>query len=126
MSLITPLKKAIGLGSARDGVEHWWMQRLTAIALVPLTLWLAFGVAALAGESYEAARAWFATPFNLSMASLFIFCAFYHGALGMQVVIEDYIHHEGLKFGAMIGMKFFMALTGITCIFAILRAAFGS
>ncbi|MGB0845813.1 MAG: succinate dehydrogenase, hydrophobic membrane anchor protein [Thiolinea sp.] len=126
MSLVTPLKKARGLGSAKDGTHHWWMQRVTAVALVPLTLWVAFSVAGMAGESYETVVSYFQAPFNVAMFVLFLFTGFYHASLGLQVVIEDYIHHEGLKIGALMGMKFAIALTGFTSIFAVLRAAFGS
>lgn len=126
MSLITPLKKARGLGSAKDGTHHWWMQRVTAIALVPLTLWVAFSVASMSGESYEIVLSYFASPFNVAMFCLFLFASFYHASLGLQVVIEDYIHHEGLKLGVLIGVKFALALTGIMSIFAVLRTAFGS
>jgi succinate dehydrogenase / fumarate reductase membrane anchor subunit len=126
MSLVTPLKKARGLGSAKDGTHHWWMQRITAIALVPLTLWAAFSVAAMSGESYEVVLSYFASPFNVAMFTLFLFSGFYHASLGLQVVIEDYIHNEGVKLGVLIGMKFAIALTGIMSIFAVLRTAFGS
>ncbi len=126
MSLTTPLKKAMGLGSAKDGTHHWWMQRLTAVALVPLTLWVAFSVAAMSGQDYATVVSYFKAPFNVAMFTLFLFAAFYHASLGMQVVIEDYVHHEGVKLGALIGVKFFMVLTGFTSIFAVLRAAFGS
>ncbi len=126
MSLMTPLKKARGLGSAKDGTHHWWVQRVTAIALVPLTLWVAFCVACMVGEPYAFVLSEFQSPFNIAMFVLFLFTAFYHASLGLQVVIEDYVHHEGLKIGALIGMKFAIVLTGFTAIFAVLRAAFGS
>ncbi len=126
MSLNTPLKKALGLGSAKDGTHHWWAQRITAIALVPLTLWVAFTVAAMSGEDYNTVLTYFSSPFNVAMFALFIFVGIHHAILGIQVVIEDYIHDEGIKFGALIGMKLFLVLTGATCIFAVLRAAFGS
>ena len=126
MSLVTPLKKARGLGSAKDGTHHWWQQRVTAVALVPLTLWVVFSVAAMAGEDYETVLSYFSSPFNVAMYCLFLFTAFYHAVLGLQVVIEDYIHHEGLKIGALMGMKFALILTGIMSIFAVIRTAFGS
>jgi len=126
MSLVTPLKKAQGLGSAQHGVHHWWMQRLTAIALIPLTLWVVYVVVAMSGAPYAEVLEYFQSPFNIAMFTLFVFTAFYHAALGLQVVIEDYIHKEGFKIAALVGMKFFLALTGATSIFAILRAAFGS
>ncbi|MEZ5447657.1 MAG: succinate dehydrogenase, hydrophobic membrane anchor protein [Thiolinea sp.] len=126
MSLVTPLKKARGLGSAKGGVHHWWMQRVTAIALVPLTLWVAFSVAAMSGESYATVLTYFSSPFNVAMLALFLFAGFYHAALGLQVVIEDYIHNEGMKLAALVGMKFAIALIGIMSIFAVIRTAFGS
>lgn len=126
MSLLTPLKKARGLGSAKDGVHHWWLQRLTAIALVPLTLWLVFSVAAMTGSDYAAVNAWFAQPFTTAMLTLFVFTAFYHAALGLQVVIEDYIHGEAAKFAALIVMKLLLALLGTVSVIAILRVAFTS
>ncbi|PIE00711.1 MAG: succinate dehydrogenase, hydrophobic membrane anchor protein [Thiothrix nivea] len=126
MSLTTPLKKARGLGSAKDGTHHWWMQRVTAVALIPLTLWAAFSVAAMSGESYDVVLSYFTSPFNIAMFTLFLLTGFYHAALGLQVVIEDYIHHEGLKLGMLIGSKFAIALIGIMSVFAVLRTAFGS
>lgn len=126
MSLVTPLKKASGLGSAKAGTHHWWMQRVTAVALVPLTLWIVFTVAALSDKDYATTLTYFSSPFSAAMFSLFIFTSFYHAALGLQVVIEDYVHNEGVKIGALIGMKLFLALTGATSIIAVLLAAFGS
>ncbi|WP_020396707.1 succinate dehydrogenase, hydrophobic membrane anchor protein [Thiolinea disciformis] len=126
MSLNTPLKNARGLGSAKDGTGHWSMQRLTAVALIPLSLWIAFTVAHMAGQDYEAVLAYFRAPFHISMFVLFVFAAFYHGALGLQVVIEDYVHNEGVKIGVMIVMKLGMALLGTISVVSILRAAFGS
>lgn len=126
MSLVTPLKKALGLGSAKDGTHHWWMQRLTAIALVPLTLWMVFTIVALVGKDYATVAGFFHSPFNLAMSVLFVFTAFYHASLGLQVVIEDYIHAESTKLVLLVGMKLFLALTGATSIFAVLLAAFGN
>lgn len=126
MSLVTPLKKARGLGSAKDGTHHWWMQRVTAVALVPLTLWVAFTVAAMSGAPYAEVLEYFSSPFNVAMMALFLFTGFYHAALGLQVVIEDYVHHEGTKLGVLMAMKFAIALVGIMSIFAVLRTAFGS
>lgn len=126
MSLVTPLKKARGLGSAKAGTHHFWVQRVSAVALVPLTLWVAFTVAALSDKDYATVLTYFSSPFSAAMFSLFIFTAFYHSALGLQVVIEDYVHNDGVKIGALIGMKLFLALTGATSIIAVLLAAFGS
>jgi len=124
MSLLTPFKRASGLGSTNDGVHHWWMQRLTAVALVPLTLWVVFAVAAHSGEHYASVAAWFAKPFTTTMLTLFVFAAFLHAAQGLTVVIEDYLHHEGAKFAALIGMKLVLVLLGTSSILSILRVAF--
>ena len=126
MSLVTPLKKARGLGSAKAGTHHFWVQRVTAVALVPLTLWVAFTVAALSDQAYATVLTYFSSPFIAAMFSLYILAAFYHAALGLQVVIEDYVHNEGVKIGALIGIKLFLALTGATSIIAVLLAAFGN
>ena len=123
--LLTPLKQARGLGSAKEGVHHWWMQRISAVALVPLTLWAAFSVASMAGKPYEAVLGYFVAPFNIAMFTLFLFTAFYHASLGLQVVIEDDIHHEKAKVAALIAMKLAMVLLGAVSILAVLRVTFG-
>lgn len=122
--LLTPLKKARGLGSAKEGAHHWWLQRVSAVALIPLTLWAAFSVASMAGKPYADVLGYFAAPFNIAMFTLFIFTAFYHAALGLQVVIEDYIHHEVAKVVALIAIKLVLALLGTISVLAILRVAF--
>jgi len=124
MSLLTPFKRASGLGSTSDGVKHWWMQRMTAVALVPLTLWVVFAVAAHSGESYATVAAWFAQPFTTTMLTLFVFTAFLHASQGLTVVIEDYIHHDGVKVTVMVGMKLVLVLLGTSSILSILRTAF--
>lgn len=126
MSILTPLKKARGLGSAKDGTHHWWAQRVTAIALIPLVIWVAFSVAGMAGEDYATVKAYFTSPFNTAMFSLFLFTAAYHAILGLQVVIEDYIHSESLKIIALLGSKLVLTLLGAISIIAVLRVAFGS
>lgn len=124
MSLLTPFKRASGLGTTSDGVKHWWMQRVTAVALIPLTLWVVFSVAARAGDDYASVAAWFAQPFTTTMLTLFVFTAFLHAIQGLTVIIEDYIHHEGYKIAALIGMKLLLVLLGTSSILSILRVAF--
>ncbi|QTR48656.1 succinate dehydrogenase, hydrophobic membrane anchor protein [Candidatus Thiothrix anitrata] len=124
MSLLTPFKRASGLGSTSDGVKHWWMQRMTAVALIPLTLWIVFAVAAHAGESYATVAAWFAQPFTTTMLTLFVFTAFLHASQGLTVIIEDYIHHDGVKVAVLIGMKLVLVLLSTSSILSILRTAF--
>lgn len=123
MSLLTPFKRANGLGTTRDGVHHWWLQRLTAIALIPLTLWVAFSVAAHAGDDYATVAAWFAQPFTTTMLILFVFTAYLHAIQGLTVIIEDYVHHEGGKIAALIGVKLVLILLGTSSVLSILRTA---
>ncbi|MBU0655577.1 MAG: succinate dehydrogenase, hydrophobic membrane anchor protein [Gammaproteobacteria bacterium] len=124
MSLLTPFKRASGLGSTSDGVKHWWMQRMTAVALVPLTFWVAFAVASHTGSDYATVAAWFTQPFTTTMLTLFVFTAFLHASQGLTVVIEDYIHHDGVKVTALVGMKLALVLLGTSSILSILRTAF--
>ena len=104
-SMRSPLGHALGLGSAKDGVEHWWLQRITAIALVPLTVWFAAAIIVHMGGDYVTLIAWLRTPIATILMVLLLTGLFYHTALGLQVVIEDYIH-SGIKTPALIGMRF--------------------
>lgn len=125
MSLRTPLGQVRGLGSAKDGTHHWWMQRVTALALVPLTVWFAIGVIAHVGADQAAVQAWLGNPVNAALMILFVAVAFYHGYLGAQVVIEDYVHHELTKLGAIVAVKFAAAFLGLVSIVAVLKLATG-
>ena len=114
----------MGLGSAKEGVEHWWMERVSAIALVPLTLWFVASIIAHAGSNYATFIAWLRTPLASILMILLLIALFYHTALGLQVVIEDYVH-SGAKFAALITVRlgcFAFAAAGIV---AALRIAFG-
>ena len=124
-TLRSPLGRAIGLGSAKDGVEHWWIQRLTAVALVPLSLWFVSSVIALAGADHESMREWLSGPLAAILMLLVIGTTFYHAALGLQVVIEDYVHHEGAKFAALVLNKLICFALAVAGIFAVLKIAFG-
>ncbi len=124
MSLKTPLGTARGLGSAKGGTHHWIMQRITAVALVPLTLWFVWNAVALAGAPYEAAAAWAAAPFNAVLLLLLIVATFHHMQLGVQVVIEDYVHHEGLKIASLLGVKLASFALATAAAFAVLKVAF--
>src|SRR5580700_1805842 len=94
----SPLGRAIGLGSAKEGVEHWWAQRVTAIALVPLALWFVIAIIELAGADRALFVEWVRHPLPAVLLVLLLIAAFYHGALGLQVVIEDYVENEALRF----------------------------
>ena len=120
----SPLARAMGFGSAKDGVEHWWIQRVSAVALVPLTLWFVASIIAHTGNDYATFIVWLRTPLASSLMILLLIALFYHTALGLQVVIEDYVH-SGVKFAALVAVRlgcFALAATGIV---AALRIAFG-
>jgi succinate dehydrogenase / fumarate reductase membrane anchor subunit len=91
MSLQSPLNKVLGLGSAKEGTGHWWAQRLTAISLVPLTIWFAIALLGLPHGNYEMVAAWIAQPLNSILIVLLVISLIYHSSLGLQVVIEDYV-----------------------------------
>lgn len=124
MSLRTPLARVRGLGSAKEGTDHWWMQRVTALALVPLSLWFVVFVLNTVHADYASAAATIAQPYNAVLLVLLLACAFYHALLGLQVVIEDYVHNEGLKLASLLLMKFVVILFAACAIFAVLRIAF--
>lgn len=126
MSLRSPLSQARGLGSAKDGVHHWWVQRVSAVALIPLVLWFVYSVAAHAGAPYAEVLAWVAQPWVAVLLVLFIATACYHAALGMQVVYEDYVGGEFAKIATIVVTKLLLALLAVAGIFAVLKIAFGS
>jgi succinate dehydrogenase / fumarate reductase membrane anchor subunit len=121
----TPLGRVLGLGSAKEGVEHWWAQRLTAIALVPLSLWLAVSVISLAGADYVTFTAWVASPLVAVLLILLVIATFYHAWLGVQVVVEDYVHNEATKLAALVIVRFLALGLGLAAVFAVLRIALG-
>lgn len=125
MTMQSPLSKAKGLGSAKEGLHHWIVQRFTGIALVPLSLWFMWSMVCLAGAEHAEVVAWMRIPANAVSLCLFVGVALYHSALGVQVVMEDYIHHEGFRIIKVIGQKFvhyFLAALGV---FSVLQVAFG-
>ncbi len=119
----SPLARARGLGSAKEGAEHWMGQRITAIANIPLVLWLVYSIVGLKGASHGEFTNWLENPINAILMILMILSVFYHARLGAQVVTEDYVHHEGLKFLKLIGQKLFFYGAGVACIFSILKIA---
>lgn len=121
----TPLARAIGLGSAHRGVEHWWTQRLSAIALVPLTWWFIAAIIAHVGVDYAAFIAWLRNPITSIVMVLLLIALFYHVALGLQVIVEDYVH-SAAKFAVLIAVRFACFVLGTIGILATLRIAIGS
>jgi succinate dehydrogenase / fumarate reductase membrane anchor subunit len=124
--LRSPLGRALGLGSAKEGVEHWWVQRVTAVALVPLTLWFVVALIAHLGADHAAAVAWLRSPFTAVAMILVVVATFVHMALGLQVVIEDYVHHEATKIASLMLVRLACWALGAAALFAVLRVAFGS
>ncbi|MFC0218001.1 succinate dehydrogenase, hydrophobic membrane anchor protein [Pseudochelatococcus lubricantis] len=124
-SIRTPVKGVRGLGSAKSGTGHFWQQRLTAVALVPLVLAFIAIVICASGRDYEAARALVGHPLTAIILLLFVVTGAIHGRLGLQVVIEDYVHHEGCKVAAVIANTLFTAAVAIAAIFAVLKISFG-
>lgn len=126
MSIKTPLNRVRGLGAAREGVTHFWHQRMTALALIPLVLWLLYSVTVHIGDSYADARAWLACPLTAIPLVLLVLAGFYHMKLGLQTVIEDYIHKESSRLVLLILNNFWAFGLGAACIYAILSLSFGA
>jgi len=119
--LRSPLGRARGLGSARAGSHHWWAQRLTSLALVPLTLWFIFSVIRLSGAPHQAVIDWLSAPLTLGLMLALIVATFHHLQLGVQVVIEDYVHDERIKTGSVLAVKALCAMLGLVCIVSVLK-----
>src|ERR1700722_10352280 len=122
----TPLGRAIGLGSAKEGVEHWWRQRTTALLLVPLTLWFVIAVIGLIGADRAALIAWMHNPISAMLMVLLLVATFYHAALGLQMVIEDYIHGEAMRLTVLVIMRFLCIVFVVRGILAVLKLALGA
>jgi len=121
----TPLKKVRGLGSAREGTQHFWRQRLTGVSNVFLTLFFVGLLVALNGADYETTRATLANPFVALVLALMLASALYHMRLGMQVIIEDYVHGELTKLVLLMLNTFFPIAVGVMAILALIKLAFG-
>lgn len=105
MRAVNPLARARGHGSARHGVQHWWLQRASALMLIFLTAWLLYTMVSLSGKGYEDVITFISSPFNATCAVLFAIAGLYHAMLGMQVVVEDYIHAPGLELILQLAIK---------------------
>ena len=126
MSLRSPVGRVLGLGSAKDGTSHWWAQRVSAVALIPLTLWFLLSLLALPALDYATVRAWLSVPLSGLLAVLLVAVLTYHSYLGTTVVIEDYVHSAGTKVLSLLLLRFLYVLVGGASIFAVLRIALGS
>ena len=126
MSLRSPLARALGSGSAKEGVAHWWTQRLTAAALVPLSIWFLAGLLSLHSLDYATVRGWLTQPLNTMTALLLTLVLVWHSSLGVQVVIEDYVHHEKLKIASLLLVRFAHAVLAVAGVYAISMIAFAA
>ncbi len=125
MSLRSPLSRVLGSGSAKEGTDHWWLQRVTAIALVILGLWFLLSVRSLDSYSETSLVNWMADPMTAVMLLLLTFTLVWHSLLGVQVVIEDYVHGPAIKLASLLLSKFAHIFLGIAAVFAILRVSLG-
>jgi succinate dehydrogenase / fumarate reductase, membrane anchor subunit len=125
MSLRSPIGRVLGLGAAKEGFSHWWLQRVTSVALVLLGLWFVTVLLRMPTFQYEFVVAWIAMPLNAVLLLLLVGTLVYHSQLGVQVVVEDYVHHHGLKVATMMLLTFAHVAVAALAIFAVLRIAFG-
>ncbi len=126
MSMRAPLAQVRGTGSAKAGAHHWWAQRLSAVALVPLFLWFVASLVTVGTADYQAAVAWIGSPWNSAFLILLIGATFYHAQLGLQVVFEDYISKHWLQLTSIILVRFLAMLLAVVSIIAVLRVAWES
>ena len=125
MSLRSPLGRVQGLGSAKDGTAHWWAQRVSAVALIPLSLWFVISLLALPALDYATVRAWLSFPLSGFLAVLLVAVLTHHSYLGTNEIIEDYVHAAGAKLFSLLLLQFLYVLVGGASIFAILFVIFG-
>ena len=123
MSLRSPLGRVLGTGSAKDGTGHWWAQRVSAVALIPLTLWFLFSLLMLPDLDYATVRTWLSLPVSGFLAVLLLWVLSYHSYLGTTVVVEDYVHSAGMKLLWLLLLRFLYVLVCGAGIFAVLRVA---
>lgn len=121
----SPLGRAIGLGSAKEGLDHWWAQRITAVALVPLSLWFISAVVGLVGADLETVQNWMSLPLPAILLILLLIATFYHLSLGLQVVIEDYVHTDFAKLGLVVVLRLLCFGIAVAGIFAVVSIALG-
>jgi succinate dehydrogenase / fumarate reductase membrane anchor subunit len=122
----TSLSRVKGLGSARSGTDHFWAQRVTAFANLMLLVFLIYSVIRLAGEPLDVVRGYFASPIVAVLAMLFAIASTYHMRIGMQVIIEDYVHKESTKLILLVLNTFFALLVALTCLIAIIKLSLGA
>lgn len=126
MSLRTPLSKVKGLGAAKEGASHWWNLRLSAIALIPLALWFTYSIALIAVADFATVSAWIGSPYTTVMMILAIIVGFYHGYLGLEEIILDYIPKESIKIAALIGVGLLAGLLATLGVVSVLKISLGA
>lgn len=126
MSLRTPLGRVLGLGAAKEGVQHWWLQRLTSIALVPLAIWFLVSLLALPAFDQATVRIWLSQGWTALLLCLLVLVASWHSQLGVRVVIEDYVHAAGGRTLLLVLVTFLHVFIAAAGLFAVLRVALGS
>lgn len=125
MKFRSPLSKALGSGSAKHGFSHWWLQRVSAVALIPLTLWFVFSMVCLSASDYTHAVTWLSSPINATIMLLFTLVALFHGQTGLQTVIEDYIHTTWLNLSLLLSVKFASVILAVLAIISVLKVVLG-
>jgi succinate dehydrogenase / fumarate reductase membrane anchor subunit len=125
-SLRSPLRAVLGLGAAKQGVRHWWLQRLTSIALVPLSIWFVVSLLALPALDYATVTAWMGQSWTALLLVLFVLVATWHSQLGVRVIVEDYLHGAGTRTLTLVIVTFAHVLIAAAGVFAVLRIAFGA
>ena len=125
MKFRSPLSKAMGSGSAKHGFSHWWLQRVSAIALIPLTLWFVYSMVCLSTSGYYEAVEWLSSPFNATIMLLFTLTALFHGQTGLQTVIEDYIHTTWLNLTLLLSVKFASVIMAVLAIISVFKVVLG-
>ena len=114
-----------GRHTGKEGTKHWWVQRLTSVALVPLSIWFAVSVVVYAGADYETMQAWIGSPVVAGLMVLLIVVTFYHAYLGIEVVLDDYVHHDGIRLASLVLTKGAALLLGAVALFSVLKILFG-
>lgn len=125
MSLRSPLGDALGLGSAKSGHQHWWRQRVTAVALIPLGLWFAISLLRLGSVEYSSVLFWAANPSHAVLLVLFLLTALLHSSLGLQVVVEDYVHHAATRVVAIVALNFLHVVLAVAGVYSVMMLSLG-
>lgn len=125
-NLRSPLARVLGYGSAKEGVHHWWVQRLTSVALVPLTIWFVVSLLSLPSLDHATVTAWMGQLWTAVFLILLVLTASWHSQLGVRVVVEDYVHGSGMKALTLVLVAFFHVVIAVAGVLAILKVALGA